>query len=488
MRPRADRGIRAVRLLAGLVAALGLPAASILAANPAAQQTPDSDAIRLIQPALGDLAGKVRFRTLIACDDVERVVFFLDGVEAAVADKPPYAALIDLGPQATPRSLAVEAWTAAGELAGRDEVRLNQGGGPVRLRIREIAGDPDSGSVTVSAGLDTSAATPPAIERLEFFWRDQPRAVRRSPPFRAQIATPPASAGDYVRVVATLTDGSIVETARLLGEPGDRVSVNLVEIRAQVRERRSQTPVRYAREDFVVVDGEGRHPVERLTAPHELPLHMGFALDASDSMRPWVDAIRGAGDRLVRATLSEDDLAFVVRFADGPRLAEPVTGDLQRLLGVFSDFEAGGDTALYDAVLFSLLQFEGVEGRKALVALTDGDDFGSRFEPDRCAREANRLGVPLFFVTPGPPPDLQRSPRRLFNQRLAAATGGRVFYFQSEDELERIALEIDRHLDSQYLLTYSAERPLTAAELEALEVEIDGCRRCRVAVQAGSGY
>ena len=114
---------------------------------------------------------------------------------------------------------------------------------------------------------------------------------------------------------------------------------------------------------------------------------------------------KGAEDRVLEAaavffegTLAERDRAFLVEFASRPHLAQALTGDLGLLRERLSSVEVGGDTAFYDAILFSIAQFQGVGGRKALVVLTDGEDYGSHFSPERCIEQALAHGVQLYVI------------------------------------------------------------------------------------------
>ena len=55
-------------------------------------------------------------------------------------------------------------------------------------------------------------------------------------------------------------------------------------------------------------------------------------------------------------------------------------------------------TALYDAVVYSLYNFLGVKGQRALVLVTDGKDTSSKFSFDQAIEYARRAAVPIYAI------------------------------------------------------------------------------------------
>ena len=85
------------------------------------------------------------------------------------------------------------------------------------------------------------------------------------------------------------------------------------------------------------------------------------------------------GDRLrerVRASTrwATADQTFVVAFDEEPRLVQPLTSNRKAAQRRhLRSAAANGGTAIWDAVLYSLQQFRGVSGKRALVVFTDGN-------------------------------------------------------------------------------------------------------------------
>ena len=138
--------------------------------------------------------------------------------------------------------------------------------------------------------------------------------------------------------------------------------------------------------------------------------------------------------------------------------------------------DAGGATALYDAILFSLLQFEGGLGRKAIVLLTDGDDYNSRFGYGRVQRDAARSGIPVYFIALSGFESERPKFRKDDLETIAKDSGGRVFYVSDMDQVVSAYRNIGDELRSQYILAFTTERALTDAEAAKIRVEVSGRR------------
>ena len=191
-----------------------------------------------------------------------------------------------------------------------------------------------------------------------------------------------------------------------------------------------------------------------------------------NSLSYWHDDLREAAAVFFENALGERDQAFLTDFDVRARLTQTPTQQRELLVGRMAALDFGGYTSLYDAILFSLAQFEDQGGRKALVVLTDGNDASSRFRPKRCVEEAARLGVPIYMVVVEDPSDPLDNVERLMISQMAEQSGGRIYFFTSRERLEEIYAQIVNELHSQYLLTWASDRPLRAADLRDIRVEV----------------
>ncbi len=450
------------------------PAPSAAPAPPPAPAPVAGGAIRILPPRARPVEGPTRVRALAADLAIERVAFFLDGTQVASDDDPPFAAVLDFGSPPRPQTIRVVGYSDLELVLGEDEVRVNEEGEAFRVKIVRLAGGGPAGPVEVEA--DVSLPPGGRLERLEIYVNERLVATLEQPPFRARFDHPRVAPGDFVRAVATLADGSSLDDALLLAAAGaqERVEVRLVELYTVVTDRRGAPQRDLGRDDFTVkIDGRKR-PIERFGLAEEQPLVLGLVIDTSESMWPLMPDTKQAGSQFLAQVLGEGDRAFLVDFASRPRLARSLTGDLNALLRAFGAMEAEGFTALYDAIVFSLLQFEDEGGRRALVMLSDGDDYRSATTRLKCIQYGRDLGVPVYIIALGGIQNPYRGMRKIDLEGITEGTGGRIFYISEISELDAAYASIEEELRSQYFLAVATDRALTDRELASIRVEVEG--------------
>ena len=429
--------------------------------------------IRLLRPEATALAGPTRFRTVTGRRQIERVAFYLDGEEVMVDQRGPFSAVIDLGPTPRPCTLEAVAFSPSGRRLGEDAIDLNTAVDPLMVAITDIAARPEAGILEVEADVQTPAGA--ELDRVEFFFDENLALTLDSSPFRAQLPLPKTDENDYVKVVAHLTDGTSTETAKLVissASTADVLDVTLVELLAVVTPRNRDAMPRLERGDFTIRRKDQLLPVQRFARWDDLPLALGLVIDTSDSMDPLLEKARAAAERFFEQVLRPGDRAFVVDFDTMPRLTGRATDDKAELLHSIDGLDAKGNTALYDAIVYSLLQFDDSPGRKAVVVLTDGKDYVSRYQPSDCIRQAQLLGVPVYLISLGAPPDLRQEPSQMRNVKIATDTGGKVFYLTDLDDLDRVYDRIGEELRSQFFLAFSTDHALSQKELRDVKVEV----------------
>ncbi len=440
--------------------------------TPTTRSAPVSNSvIRLLPPRKRPATGQTRFQTLASVDGIARVDFLLDGAVAASDDSAPFTASLDLGAEAVAHVVEVIAYSTRDREMGRHSLRVNDSSSPFRVQIAGFEGAPESGAIDVRAAI----SIPPdaELERVEFYWNDQLGATLERPPFEARLTHETPSVSDFIRVVAHLVDGTSNEDAWLLAAPGpsERIDVNLVEIYVVATDKSGVPQDDLSETDFEVTLGGREQRIDSFGPAEEVPLVLGVVIDTSESMYPQMLETKQAGAQFLLESLGEEDRAFLVDFDTQPRLAHATTGDVADLLRAFGRLEADGYTALYDSIIFSLSQLDESEGRKALVLLSDGDDYRSKFSQKRCIELGRDLGVPVYIIGLQSAFSRGRNQRKTDLEGIAEATGGRIFYISEAAQLGTAYDQINEELRSQYLLTFSTPRPLTTNELRSIKVK-----------------
>ncbi|MDX1501738.1 MAG: VWA domain-containing protein [Thermoanaerobaculia bacterium] len=438
----------------------------------AADSEPGRSVVRLLVPGERPARGVVDLHTIVTTRAVERVEFSVDGEPAGAATRHPFSTRVDLGPDARPRRVTAVAYGPGGRRLGHDWLVLNRPGLPPGVRLTRLA--PDPRGVLVEIAAEVVAPSETRVESVEFYWNESHLATLEKPPYEVEAPVGAPGAGDYARVVARLADGSRLEGARLAptAGAGDRVDVNLVEVYALVTDRRGEPRRDLDRDDFLLLRRGRRQSIEGFAPAVDLPLHLGLLIDTSESMRRHMPEVRAAAARFLERVLGPRDRAFLVDFASRPRLLQSPTSDLESLLRRLGGLQPHGDTVLYDSVLFSLRQFEGVGGRRALVVLTDGVDEGSRFGSKLCIRRAREAGVPIYLIRIGDAAQRGTGPLAMINRQLAHHTGGRLHTLPRGEGLDAAYQHIEDELRSHYLLTFSTDRGLSDDQRREIEVEV----------------
>jgi VWFA-related protein len=136
--------------------------------------------------------------------------------------------------------------------------------------------------------------------------------------------------------------------------------------------------------------------VELTTAPFNLVL----LLDVSGSVDNYVDFIRKAARNFVNTVSPNDKIAIII-FNEDVKTLSTFTTSKGKLSESLDTFDAGGGTAYYDALAYTLAEtLRPMKGdRTAVVVLSDGDDNRSFLPFDSLLdslRESGALVYPLY--------------------------------------------------------------------------------------------
>lgn len=262
----------------------------------------------------------------------------------------------------------------------------------------------------------------------------------------------------------------------------------------------------------------------------EEPLNVALLLDTSRSTLQVLDDIKKDAGNFLKE-LRPQDRAMVVAFDYDVHLLCSLTSDRKALERAVKDARIGErvGTTLRDAVAQVIeRQFKHVDGRKAIILLTDGKDHGSRISEDELFDEATESGAMIysvFFQTgfpqrpawngplpfprrgrgglgrPFPPIDRPRGNDRrrervdmqneeavTFLTNLSEVSAGR-FYSSEVSDLKKTFKLIAEELRHQYRLGFYPDVSKADGQRHTLKVEVsapDAVVRSRRSYQAPS--
>ena len=427
-----------------------------------------------IAPMSQDLvSGFQHIETIAQGDDIKAVEFYLDGRKVMTKRQPPYTLDLDFGHVPQPHKIRVIALDAKAQPIAGDEVVVNSGTDPFRVRI--VA--PRVGIGLKGRARVEMAVTVPEgkkLDHVQLFLNETPLATLYDPPFVQTISIPATNAVTYLRAVATLKDDPTppVEDVVMLNTPQymEEVNVHLVELPTTVIA--NGRPVTTLTQTAFQVFDEGK-PVKlaRFEQVKDLPLSIGMAIDTSASMQPRLGEAEKAGALFLKSVLKPGDKAFLVSFDAQPQMIQKWSPSVSEFAAALSKLRAEESTALYDAIVYALYNFIGVKGQKALVVITDGQDNSSKFTFDQALEYARRAAVPIYGIGIGIHA-AQVDVRYKFG-KFCTETGGNVYYIDNASDLSRIYAQIQDELRSQYLLGfYPAEAKPGATNWHEVTVQV----------------
>jgi VWFA-related protein len=430
-----------------------------------------ADSLLLVPPEEVVVLGLWRAEALVTGERIARVVFMVDGVPQLTRSRPPFSAELRLENVPREQVVRVEGYDAGGLLVAADEVVVNQPRGELRVRIVEPArGTRASGAITARA--EVTVPDGRRVERVEFLVNDEVVETRDRPPWEAAVDVPGGGELVYLAVAAVLDDGRRAEDVRFLNAPGymEEVDVSLVELYVTAAGRDGRPVAGLAEADFQVLEDGRPQVVRKFEEVRDLPLAVGLVLDTSGSMQASLAEAQRAADGFLRNVIRPGDTAFAVAFSNAPRLLVPPTDDVDAVADALAGLRADGWTVLHDALVTSLYYFRGLEGQKALVVLSDGDDTASAVSFADALEYARRMNAAVYTIGLGV--GVLNLPIRRKLDGLAQSTGGRSFFIGSADELATVYDEIEEELRSRYLLAYAPDRSRGDGAFRRVEVKV----------------
>jgi len=149
-----------------------------------------------------------------------------------------------------------------------------------------------------------------------------------------------------------------------------------------------------------------------------------------------------------------------------------------------------GYTAFLDAVYLALENVRfGLQPRKALLMITDGEDNHSRYTLNDVKEVLKESDVQLYAVDMGYHAAKGHNPGRSLLDELTGLSGGRVVSLKSPDDLDEVCAQISRELKSQYVLGYVPSNKNPDGKWRKLRVKVNPPRgAARTNVRAKAGY
>jgi len=281
-------------------------------------------------------------------------------------------------------------------------------------------------------------------------------------------------------------------------KPSDfAVSVNLVKVPISVFDDLGNLVTSLRREDFRIWEDQAPQEIRSFGLDTN-PVSVVLVLDTSGSEKAELKKIKEAAEEFADA-LAPGDRFSLITFDDEVHQALDWTDSVKKLRRALSKIDPGLRTSLYDAMYLAATdQLKGIDGRKAIILLTDclNNQSSVDFHDASLAIVQSQASLYVVSKTVMVREEARRERRvmmlsdiykRLFGDSnyideffekresemtsLAEKTGGRCFFPTDYDQIKDVYAEVARELKSKYYLTYISNQSLPPNSYHRISIE-----------------
>jgi VWFA-related protein len=244
--------------------------------------------------------------------------------------------------------------------------------------------------------------------------------------------------------------------------------------------------------DFQLLDNH-RPPdkIRYFQQQSSLPLQIALLIDASSSITGRFGFEKKAASIFLKEIVRPGvDQAFLVAFNSEIHLLRDFTDDVAALQESLSILKPGGNTALYDAIVFAADKLrshpDASVTRRVIVLISDGEDTKHHailYDAEQAAMQADSI---LFVLSTNTIRHNSEHPHgEAVLDILSRATGGNILPARENSEINSAFRSIEKSLRSQYVLGYTPAEFKADGSFHTIEIVP---RKSRLKVQCRRGY
>ncbi len=257
---------------------------------------------------------------------------------------------------------------------------------------------------------------------------------------------------------AFLLAAAVTATALAQQQPMFRSGTRTVPVYATVTDRDGRLVPELRQDDFEIYDN-GKKQAITIFNDEIVPFSAVLALDTSASMTMNIEFVQDAAAQFVIRMLPADSAA-VGFFNSKVRFSPGLSSDRDGLVRyIRTEMQYGNETRLWDAVDAALDHLTEATGRRVVVALTDGEDWGSSKGNGEVLDRAQREDVMVYAI--GIESTFHNGERWTTTRpggsfrKIATETGGGFFELKKTADLNTTFSRVVQELHSQYLLGFA---------------------------------
>jgi VWFA-related protein len=225
----------------------------------------------------------------------------------------------------------------------------------------------------------------------------------------------------------------------------------------------------------------------------ELPLRLGLVIDTSASIADRFKFEQDAATNFMQKVVTgQNDLAFVIGFANSVLLVQDFTGDQKLITHAVGQLVPSGGTALWDAVAFAADKLasrpEAQPVARVLVVISDGEDNSSSATLQQAISRAQHGELAIYTVSTREL--LDKADEGFLGEHalttLAELTGGAAFSPGSVRGLNGSLVALQQVIRSRYLISYKPALFKRDGQYRAIDIKVEkGGHKLRVYARKG---
>lgn len=253
-----------------------------------------------------------------------------------------------------------------------------------------------------------------------------------------------------------------------------KVDVKLVNVFVTVTDARGAPLANLQKDNFVLKEDGKEQKIAVFSRESALPLSIVLAVDTSLSTRKDLPLELVSARKFAHAIIRPQDGMSVYTFSETVSQMVPFTNDLKTIDEGIDHPRLGSATALYDAIFLGSRALSRRQGRKVMVAITDGGDTMSQVDYKEALRAAQEAEAIIYSVIIVP---IEASAGRDTGGEHALIqvsfdTGGKYYYAKSLSQLDDAFRQISDELRTQYLLAYYPSERYSNSQFRQLHVDL----------------
>ena len=279
-------------------------------------------------------------------------------------------------------------------------------------------------------------------------------------------------------------------------EQVERIDTDLTSVLLSATDKKRQFVTTLRAEDVRLLEDGVEQRISSFERETDAPLSLALLVDTSASQELVLKDEQEAASAFIRSVLRPaKDSAAVLSFTGVSRIEQPLTADAAPLLAAVNSLKVrwtnkspecmdrdAADivrlrcgTAVWDAVVIAIrevLARTPERARRAIILLSDGDDYDSRVRLYQAVEYAGRHNTVVYAIGIRDEKFPGGQMRKDFLKNLAEETGGRAFFPKRPSDLPAAFAQIEQELRAQYLVTYTPTNRARDGSYRRLRIDI----------------